>query len=131
MSKISQKDILSILRLAEAYNNRIEHLGAEPQSLETTAWWIHNKLNPDGEAIADKSIETIHEVRKFFTGFSDCASIYPMCYAVADEDPIRTSQLEEMIDGFIDSGDGNWMADFFHSITQTEQDRLILYFLKD
>lgn len=53
------KTILKILRLAEQYRYRLEHLGAEPQSLETTAWWVRNNMEAEnGEpASTDSSDE--------------------------------------------------------------------------
>jgi hypothetical protein len=44
----TEHTILTILRLAEQYNSRIEHLGAEPQSLETIAWWVRNNMEKEG-----------------------------------------------------------------------------------
>lgn len=38
----TEKTILKVLRLAEQYRDHLSDLGAEPQSLETTAWWIRN-----------------------------------------------------------------------------------------
>ena len=44
----TEHTILTILRLAEQYRDRLEHLGAEPQSLETTAWWVRNNMELKG-----------------------------------------------------------------------------------
>ena len=38
----TEKTILKVLRLAEQYRDHLSDLGAEPQSLETTTWWIRN-----------------------------------------------------------------------------------------
>lgn len=38
----TEKTILKVLRLAEQYRDHLSDLGAEPQSLETTAWWVRN-----------------------------------------------------------------------------------------
>ncbi|MBR6041503.1 MAG: hypothetical protein IKP37_02550 [Paludibacteraceae bacterium] len=43
----TEKTIRKVLRLAEQYRDRLEHLGAEPQSLETTAGWIRNNWDKE------------------------------------------------------------------------------------
>ncbi len=39
--------IKRVLQLKELYEARLEHLGAEPQSLETTAGWIRNNWSKE------------------------------------------------------------------------------------
>lgn len=45
----TEKTIRKVLRLAEQYRDRLEHLGAEPQSLETTAGWIRNNWEKEDQ----------------------------------------------------------------------------------
>ena len=44
----TEHTILTILRLAEQYRGHLEDLGAEPQSLETTAWRVRNNMEKEG-----------------------------------------------------------------------------------
>ena len=44
----TEHTILTILRLAEQYRCHLEDLGAEPQSLETTAWWVRKNMEKEG-----------------------------------------------------------------------------------
>lgn len=49
----TEHTILTILRLAEQYRCHLENLGAEPQSLETTAWWVRNNMEAEGREFGD------------------------------------------------------------------------------
>lgn len=44
----TEHTISTILRLAEQYRCHLENLGAEPQSLETTAWWVRKNMEKEG-----------------------------------------------------------------------------------